>query len=99
VLVAETSWHDGHPLHGRRYPGFDKGTWLQHIAFEVKAAEMAGAVIAGICWYPIVDCPPWQRPRSRRRWSHGLIRQDLSVDAVLSVRLLNDAASRTSGVG
>ena len=69
VLVAETSWHDGHRHHHRRYPGFNKAAWFQHIADEVAAAEAAGAEIAGICWYPIVDCPPWERPRSRSRWS------------------------------
>jgi hypothetical protein len=96
VLVAETSWHDGHRLHRRCFPGFNKGTWLQHIAGEVAAAEIAGAEIAGICWYPIVDCPPWQRPRSNSRWSHGLIRRDLSVDEALSARLLSNAG-RTGG--
>jgi hypothetical protein len=87
VLVAETSWHDGHPRHHRRHPGFDKGAWLRYVVEEVGAAESRGAEVAGICWYPFVDCPPWQRPRSRSRWSHGLIRQDLSVDAALSAAL------------
>ena len=87
VLVAETSWHDDHPHHHRRHPGCDKGTWFHHIAAEVAEAEARGAEVAGICWYPVVDCPPWQRLYSRRRWSHGLIRQDLSVDAALAAAL------------
>jgi hypothetical protein len=94
VLVAETSWHDGHPHHRKRYPGFNKGTWFRHIAGEVAAAVSGGAKIAGICWYPIVDCPPWQRPRSRGRWSHGLIRGDLSVDEALSAVLPGSGGCR-----
>ena len=38
----------------------------------------------GACWYPIVNCPPWDRPRARIRWDHGLIRPDQSVDPGLS---------------
>jgi hypothetical protein len=87
VLVAETSWHDGHPRHRRLHPGFDKAAWLRHIADEVAAAQAQGAEIAGVCWYPIVDCPPWRRPRSRSRWRHGLIREDLSHDEHLSEEL------------
>lgn len=93
VLVAETSWHDGHPRHRRRHPGFDKARWLRAMVEEVAAAEAAGAVVAGLCWYPIVDCVPWQQPRARRRWSHGLIRHDLSVDAGLSAELSGRAAA------
>ncbi|RYG97431.1 MAG: hypothetical protein EON58_09750 [Alphaproteobacteria bacterium] len=26
IMVSETSWHDGHPVHHRRYPGFNKDT-------------------------------------------------------------------------
>lgn len=37
--------------------------------------------------YPIVDCPPWHAPRARRRWSHGLIRSDMSVDPALAAKL------------
>lgn len=28
ILISETSWHDGHPIHHRRHPGFHKGAWL-----------------------------------------------------------------------
>lgn len=84
VMVAETSWHDGHPGHHGRHPDWSKGDWLRHILAEVAAAEDWGAAIAGVCWYPFVDSPPWDRPRSRHRWSHGLIRQDLSIDPHLA---------------
>lgn len=83
ILVSETSWHDGHPKHHSRHPGFNKGRWLAHVHDQIAAAEAMGVQIAGVCWYPIVDCPPWQRPRSSSRWSHGLIRKDGSVDGAL----------------
>lgn len=84
ILVAETSWHDGHPIHHRRHPGFNKGHWLGYMQDQIAAATAQGVEIAGLCWYPIIDCPPWQRPRSHSRWSHGLIRKDGSVDPALS---------------
>ena len=84
LLVAETSWHDGHPQHHRRHPGFNKATWFGHVMGEVALAEARGAEVVGVCWYPIVDCPPWKWPNSRSRWSHGLIRKDLSVDEPLA---------------
>lgn len=87
IMVSETSWHDGHPVHHRRHPGFHKGLWLRHVIDQVDIARFHGADIAGICWYPIVDCPPWHAPRSRHRWSHGLIRHDLSVDPELAGEL------------
>jgi len=87
ILVSETSWHDGHPIHHRRHPGFNKADWLRAMQSEIAAARSLGADITGLCWYPIVDCPPWQRPRARQRWSHGLIRADLGVDAALSQAL------------
>jgi hypothetical protein len=88
ILVSETSWHDGHPRHHRRHPGWTKGDWLHHILDEVAAAEARGAAVTGVCWYPFVDCPPWDRPRAHHRWSHGLIRADLGVDPHLGAALL-----------
>jgi hypothetical protein len=88
IMVSETSWHDGHPVHHHRYPGFNKGLWLRHILQQVALAEARGVVVVGVCWYPIIDCPPWNRPRSRGRWSHGLIRQDLSLDPALVAEIL-----------
>ena len=87
VMVAETSWHDGHPAHRRRHPGWTKGDWLRHVLDEIAAAEARGAAVAGLCWYPVIDSPPWDRPRSSRRWSHGLIRADLGVDPSLAEAL------------
>lgn len=87
VMVSETSWHDGHPVHHRRHPGFHKGAWLRHVLDEVAIARGRGARVVGVCWYPVIDCPPWPHPRSRNRWSHGLIRRDLSVDPALSAEL------------
>ncbi|WP_156421528.1 glycosyl hydrolase 53 family protein [Aureimonas sp. AU40] len=84
ILVAETSWHDGHPEQRRRHPGWTKADWLRHVLAEIDAAREKGAEIAGLCWYPIVDSPPWERPRARHRWSHGLIRGDLGVDPQLA---------------
>ena len=88
IMVAETSWHDGHPAHHRGRPGWRKGDWLRHVLDEVAAAKQKGADITGVCWYPIIDSPPWNRPRSRQRWSHGLIREDLSVDSHLAEALV-----------
>ena len=87
IMVAETSWHDGHPRHHNWHPGWNKGCWLRHMLDEIAAAEERGAVVTGLCWYPLVDCPPWDRPRSRHRWSHGLIRVDLDVDPHLAAAL------------
>jgi hypothetical protein len=96
IMVSETSWHDGHPVHHRRYPGLNKGSWLRHVLDEVGNARERGAIIAGVCWYPIVDCPPWHAPRSSHRWSHGLIRADLSLDQALSAELIVATGNSTS---
>ena len=47
----------------------------------------------GVCWYPIVNAPAWNAPH-RHRWDHGLIREDLSVDACLSVAIAQAAGAR-----
>jgi hypothetical protein len=87
ILVAETSWHDGHRAQRRRFPGFSKRRWLEHVLTEVEWAQERGARVQGLCWYPIVDCPPWPHPGSAHRWRHGLIREDLGLDPVLSKAL------------
>jgi hypothetical protein len=87
IMVSETSWHDGHPVHHRRHPGLHKGGWLRHVIEQVEVARFHGAHVVGVCWYPIVDCPPWHAPHSSSRWSHGLIRKDLSVDNALAAEL------------
>lgn len=91
ILVAETSWHNGHREQQRRFPGMSKGAWLQHVLAEVALAQAKGAEVVGICWYPIVDSPPWDRPGARHRWSHGLIRGDLSIDPELAAALAERA--------
>ncbi len=87
ILLSETSWHDGHPVHHRRYPGFDKRSWFRHVEQEISVAQSLGAKVVGLCWYPVVDCPPWQQPDAPERWSHGLIRSDATVDPILSAAL------------
>jgi hypothetical protein len=98
IMVSETSWHDGHPVHHHRHPGFHKGAWLRHIREQVALAEQRGVEIVGVCWYPIIDSPPWNRPRSRHRWSHGLIRQDLSIDPALAAELALHAGAELQAV-
>ncbi len=45
IMVSETSWHDGHPIHHRRYPGLNKGTWLRHVTEQVDIARFHGAML------------------------------------------------------
>lgn len=87
IMVSETSWHDGHPVHHCWHPGLHKGGWLRYVLGQVDVAKCHGAVVVGVCWYPVVDCPPWHAPYSPNRWSHGLIKRDLSIDASLSAEL------------
>lgn len=91
ILIAETSWHDGHREQQRRFPGMSKGVWLRHVLAEVALAQAKGAEVVGVCWYPIIDSPPWDRPGARHRWSHGLIRGDLSIDPDLTAALAERA--------
>lgn len=49
IMVSETSWHDGHPDHHRRYPGFNKGFWLRHVLDKVDIARQLGVAIVGVC--------------------------------------------------
>jgi hypothetical protein len=76
VWVSETSWHDGYHVWDNIKT---KGEWLDYVATEV---EKEG--VRNICWYPFVDCPPWDDPHLPERWPHGLIREDLTVDESLS---------------
>ena len=87
VIISETSWHCGHEEQARRFPEIrGKGDWLRHVRAEVLLARRAGADVRAICWYPMIDCPTWDDP-TRGRWSHGLIREDLSVDSSLAAEL------------
>ena len=47
IMVSETSWHDGHPIHHHRYPGLNKGTWLRHVSEQVDIAKFHGANVVG----------------------------------------------------
>jgi hypothetical protein len=85
VMISETSWHDG--FHEADEIGVcTKGGWFDHVLSEMSDAYRKGVQVAGMCWYPIVDCPPWDNPIGER-WSHGLIKEDLSLDPSLSSAL------------
>lgn len=89
IIVSETSWHDGHPEQQRRFPQIkSKGDWLRYVEQEVYVAQMLGAVVEGLCWYPFVDTPPWGEPKGER-WSHGLIRADGTLDPSLVSTILD----------
>jgi hypothetical protein len=78
VMIAETGLHHGHH---RRWKGInDKGDWFRTV---LDAVDRSKVHVMGICLYPIVNAPAWNAPH-RRRWDHGLIREDLSVDPSLS---------------
>lgn len=87
VMIAETGLHKGHR---RRWKGIDdKGEWLRHV---IDAVHRSGVPVAGLCLYPIVNAPAWNAPH-RRRWDHGLIREDLSVDQSLSQAIMEATAN------
>lgn len=79
VIISETSWHDGFHIWENIK---SKGEWLDYVATQ---ADLVG--VEDICWYPFVDCKPWDEPSSQERWSHGLINKDLEVDASLSAAI------------
>ena len=43
--------------------GSGKPSWLHYVCNEVRAAMDRGAVIEGICWYPITAYPGWDNSR------------------------------------
>jgi hypothetical protein len=51
LVLSETS----HPLE-------DRPLWMDMIASECGIAMRAGVPVRGICWYPLVDRPDWDRP-------------------------------------
>lgn len=82
VMIAETGLHKGHR---RRWKGIAcKGDWLRH---ALDAAARSRVPVTGVCLYPIVNSPAWNAPH-RRRWDHGLIREDGSVDPALSAAII-----------
>ncbi len=48
--------------------GVGRIPWLREIAAEVCAARTAGAPVAGVCIYPILDRPDWENPA---HWHHS----------------------------
>ena len=87
VIVAETSWHTGWNRHETpARAGWTKSTWLRHVLAEGASAAATGAAAQGVCWYPVIDSPPWNR--TGPRWSHGLISGAGSVDPDLSAELM-----------
>ena len=52
MLIAETGAE-----------GANAAAWLQYVAGEVRAARQAGAVIWGLCVYPVLDYPGWDDGR------------------------------------
>lgn len=40
-----------------------QSAWLHYVCEEVAAAARAGALIEGVCLYPILDCPGWENDR------------------------------------
>lgn len=88
VMIAETGLHKGHR---RRWKGIDcKGEWLQTVLDAVARSRVH---VVGVCLYPIVNTPAWNAPH-RRRWDHGLIRADLSVDPQLSAAIMDATGMR-----
>ena len=77
IMISETSWHDGFHVWDGIY---NKGDWLRFMVNEAKLAQQAGANITGICWYPFVDCPPWDAPQADVRWSHGAYNEAYNVN-------------------
>ena len=83
VMITETGLHKGHR---RRWKGINcKGEWLGHVLEAVRRSRVH---VMGVCLYPIVNTPAWNAPH-RRRWDHGLIREDLSVDPALSAAIVD----------
>jgi beta-glucosidase/6-phospho-beta-glucosidase/beta-galactosidase len=46
--------------------GSARPSWLHYVSSEVRAAMRGGVSIAGICLYPVLDCPGWENNRTCR---------------------------------
>lgn len=53
VTIAETS-----------HTGAGKARWLREITRDIRNAQDAGIPVEGICLYPALDRPDWERPSS-----------------------------------
>jgi beta-glucosidase/6-phospho-beta-glucosidase/beta-galactosidase len=51
ITISETS-----------HVGEDRAAWIGEVAGQVRAAQERGADIRGICLYPAIDRPDWERP-------------------------------------
>ena len=88
VMIAETGLHKGHR---RRWKDIDcKGAWLRHV---LDAVQRSRVHVVGVCLYPIINSPAWNAPY-KRRWDHGLIREDLTVDPTLSAAIMDVTGAR-----
>ena len=65
VIVAETGTE-----------GDARAEWLRYVAREVLAAQVFGADVRGLCWYPIADHPGWDDDRACPNGLLGFLRPD-----------------------
>ena len=69
-LLGEVWERYGRPLYIAETSHFGSGraAWLRHVTTEVAAAQAAGVPVLGVCLYPILDRPDWDKPRT---WHHS----------------------------
>lgn len=75
IVLTETS----HPLE-------DRPNWLNFVTDECKRAIDTGVPLWGICWYPIIDRPDWDRLTP---WHHAGI-WDVNITDVSLPRILHE---------
>lgn len=66
VVLTETS-----------HPKEDRPLWLEMLTHELSAILQAGIPLWGVCWYPIIDRPDWDRLHD---WHHAGIWDRLPGD-------------------
>lgn len=100
LFVAETS-----------HFGAGRADWLRHIAAEVYEARLLGVPLLGVCLYPILDRPDWDKPRhwhnsglwDLRREADGRLErvlvQDYAAELQRAQTLLGQAALPASKEG
>lgn len=64
--------------------------WLGHVLDVVARSRL---LVVGVCPYPVVNAAAWNALH-RRRWDHGLIRENLTADPALSARIMAEARFR-----
>jgi hypothetical protein len=73
--------------------------WLAYIGTEVRQAQRLGALIVGLCIYPVMDYPGWDDDRHCRcglieaslDWSTRKLRNDILPELHLQRRLFDPA--------